>query len=401
MLRKSRLLQNKLYDGRMDRYVSARIRADLARKLVFLTGPRQVGKTVFAQGLIAENTNGSARYFNYDVVPDRAVLRRQSWLPDARLLVFDELHKMTHWKAWLKGVADGRPAGQQILVTGSARLDAFRKGGDSLAGRFRSIRLHPVSVREWVALGPRQEPSATRNEQALDCILERGGFPEPLLAEETGEALRWRQQYVDGLLREDILEFSRLQDLNAMRLLLELLRSRVGSPLSLASIARDLGISQPTVSRYIAIFEALFIVFLVRPWHRNVARAVVQQPKAYFYDTGLVRGDDGIRFENLVAAHMLKHVQWQQDAFGRDCGLHYLRTKDGAEIDFAISEESRLAGLVECKVADPTLHRALDRFARENPDAVAVQIVRHLRQPERRGLVDVLPAADWLAGLSA
>ena len=386
----------------MDRYASARIRIDLTRKIVFLTGPRQVGKTVLAQSLIADTDPGAARYFNYDVQPDRAVLHRQSWLPDTALLVFDELHKMADWKGWLKGVGDGRPAGQRILVTGSARLDTFRKGGDSLAGRFRTIRLHPISVREWLELGPDGNiPAPAQSERALGQLLERGGFPEPLLADDHAEARRWRQQYLDGLLREDVLEFSRIHELNAMRLLLDLLRRRVGSPLSLASIGQDIGISQPTVRRYIEIFEALFIIFLVRPWHRNIARAVMQQPKAYFYDTGLVHGDDGVLFENLVAAHLLKHVEWQQDAFGRDCGLHYLRTKDGAEVDFAITENDRLAGLVECKWADATLHRALGRFANENPEVAAVQIVRHLRQPERRGRIDVLPAANWLAGLSA
>ncbi|MFT4103344.1 MAG: ATP-binding protein [Burkholderiaceae bacterium] len=386
----------------MDRYVTERIRRDLPRKIVFLTGPRQVGKTVLARSLIASRVAAGARYFNYDVATDRAVLQRRSWLPDARLLVFDELHKMPDWKAWLKGVGDGRPDGQQILVTGSARLDTFRQGGDSLAGRFRTIRLHPVSVHEWLAFGPDGgASSADAREQALERLLERGGFPEPLLADDPAEPHRWRRQYVDGLLREDVLEFSRVHEVNAMRLLLELLRTRVGSPLSLASIGQDLGISQPTVRRYIDIFQALFIVFLVRPWHRNIARSVLQQPKVYFYDTGLVQGDDGLRFENLLATHLLKHVEWQQDAFGRDCGLHYLRTKDGAEIDFVISEDGRLAGLVECKWADATLHRALDRFAGEAPDAAAVQVVRHLRQPERRGHVDILPAADWLAGLSA
>ena len=386
----------------MDRYASARIRTDLTRKIVFLTGPRQVGKTVLAQALLAEAEPGAARYFNYDVQPDRAVLHRQSWLPDTALLVFDELHKMADWKGWLKGVGDGRPTGQRILVTGSARLDTFRKGGDSLAGRFRTIRLHPISVREWLELGPdRSIPAPSRPERALSQLLERGGFPEPLLADGPTEARRWRQQYLDGLLREDVLEFSRVHEFNAMRLLLDLLRRRVGSPLSFASIGQDIGISQPTVRRYIEIFEALFIIFLIRPWHRNIARAVMQQPKVYFYDTGLVHGDDGVRFENLVAAHLLKHVEWQQDAFGRDCGLHYLRTKDGAEVDFAVAEDGRLVGLVECKWADPTLHRALDRFAKENSEAAAVQIVQHLRQPERRGRIDVLPAGPGLAGLRA
>lgn len=388
----------------MERYLTKRLVQDLTTKLVFLTGPRQVGKTVLSRHLMAER---SAQYLNYDVLEDRAVLERRSWLPDTSFLVLDELHKMHDWKAWVKGLVDGRPSGQRILVTGSARLETFRQSGESLAGRFRSLRLHPISVREWCELAP-DEPAYRSSagipptpDQALDRLLKRGGFPEPVLAVDAVESDRWRRQYIDGLIREDILEFSRVHELGAMRLLVDLLRQRVGSPLSMASIAEDLGVSQPTVRRYLEILEALFIVFVVPPWRRNIARALIQQPKIYFHDVGLVRAEQGIRFENLIAVHLLKHVQWQQDAFGRDCGLHYIRTKDGAEVDFVIVDDGRPIGLVECKWSDVAVHRPLARFAEELPGVAAVQAVRHLRQPEQRGRVAVLQAAPWLAGLSA
>ena len=384
----------------MKRYIHARLATDLKKKLVFVTGPRQVGKTTLSRSLVP---GSSAQYLNYDVAADRAVIERQSWPPQARLLVLDELHKMAGWKSWLKGVADGRPPGQQLLVTGSARMDTFRQSGESLAGRTYSLRLHPLSVREWCEQAPHGfsngRPPAP--DEALARLLERGGFPEPMLEEEAQDADRWRRQYIDGLVREDVLEFSRINELQAMRLFVDVLRQRVGSPLSIASIARDLAVSHPTLRHYLGILQALFIVFVVPPWHRNIARAVLQQPKAYFFDTGLVQGDDGVRFENAVACHLLKHVQWQQDAFGRDCALHYLRTKDGAEVDFALSEGERVTDLIECKLADASPHRALVRFAGEMPQARAVQLVRSLRQPEHRGGIDMLQAADWLARLSA
>jgi predicted AAA+ superfamily ATPase len=377
----------------MLRSIAPLIQADLPRKLVLLTGPRQVGKTTLARHL--EEAAGSATYLNWDVPADRAVLQRQSWPVSSRLLVFDEIHKMAGWKSWLKGVVDGRPAGQQLLVTGSARMETFRQSGDSLAGRYFAYRLHPVSVREWC------EASQVTPQQALDHLLQRGGFPEPCLADDAIQAERWRAQYLTDLVREDVLEFSRVQEIGAMRLFVEVLRDRVGSPLSLASIARDLAISPTTLQRYLDILRALFIVFTVQPWHRNIARALLQSPKVYFFDTGLVRGGDGPRLENAVAAMLLKHVHWLCDARGRQASLHYVRTKDGAEVDFAVAEEGELTQLVECKWADPHPHRALTRFAVDFPQVQAVQIVRELRQEEDLGRVQIRQAAAWLAGLAA
>lgn len=384
----------------MRRYLDAQLAIDLQKKLVFVTGPRQVGKTTLSRSLMHGT---DAQYLNYDVAADRAMIERQSWRAQSKLLVFDEIHKMADWKNWLKGVVDGRPAGQQLLVTGSARMDTFRQSGESLAGRFHSLRLHPLSVREWCEQAPpdMQGGRAPTADDALTRLLARGGFPEPMLEADTVDADRWRRQYIDGLVREDVLEFSRIHELKTMRLFVDLLRQRTGSPLSLASIARDLAVSQPTLVHYLEILKALFIVFSVQPWRRNIARSVLQQPKIYFFDSGLVQGDDGARFENLVACHLLKHAQWQQDAFGRDCALHYLRTKDGAEVDFALSDGDRLADLVECKWADASPHRALLRFAGELPEARAVQLVRALRQPEQRGPVEIALAADWLKQLSA
>lgn len=376
----------------MNRYVEQRLRADLAQKMVFLTGPRQVGKTTLSRQLI---TQLGGQYLNYDIPAERALILHQRWSPRAPLLVLDEIHKMPDWKAWLKGVYDGKPAGQQLLVTGSARMDTFGQSGESLAGRFFGLRLHPISVREWC------EQTGAPADAALTHLLERGGFPEPCLAPDVEQAERWRRQYFDGLVRNDVLEFSRIQEVNAIRLFAQTLRSRVGSPLSLASMARDLAVSPATLKKYLEILQALYIVFVVRPWHDNIARSVLQSPKVYFYDTGLVEGDEGLRFENLVATALLKHVQWQHDAQGKEAGLYYLRTKDGAEVDFALSEKNQLVQLVECKLSDEKPHRALQRFARELAPARALQAVRNARHSHRVGEIDIVTAHEFLRDLSA
>jgi predicted AAA+ superfamily ATPase len=376
----------------MKRYLDDQVRHDLPKKMVFLTGPRQVGKTTLSRLLIAQ---AGGQYLNYDVLEDRLLIDKRQWNPRAPLLVLDEIHKMADWKSWLKGVYDGKPATQQLLVTGSARLDTFRQSGESLAGRFFGLRLHPISVREWCA-----ETAATPAD-ALTHLLERGGFPEPCLANDNDEAERWRRQYFDGLVRNDVLEFSRITEVNAIKLFAQMLRSRVGSPLSLASMARDLAISPTTLKKYLDILEALYIVFVVRPWHDNIARSVLQAPKVYFYDTGLVVGDEGVRFENLVATALLKHVQYQHDVQGKEVGLHYIRTKDDAEVDFALSEKTELTHLVECKLRDDKPHRSLKRFADQFPQTQAVQLLRDLRHSFDVGRIQIQRADEWLNGLLA
>lgn len=377
----------------MKRYLDDTVATDLQRKMVLITGPRQVGKTTLCRHLMQKFQ--PAQYLNWDVAPDRTILQRQTWAAGARLLAMDEIHKMPGWKNWLKGVVDGRLPEQALLVTGSARMETWRQSGDSLAGRYLAYRLHPISVREWC------EQQGGTPAEAMARLMARGGFPEPCLADSSGQADRWRRQYFTDLIREDIVEFSRLHEITAMRLFVEILRERVGSPLSLASIARDLAVSPTTLKRYLDILQALYIVFAVHPWHHNIARAILQTPKVYFFDTGLVRGDEGIRFENAVATMLLKHVHFLQDAHGRNTGLHYVRTKDGAEVDFALSEDTQLTHLIECKLSDSTLHRALANFANKFPDANAIQLVLNLRQEEYRAPVHITDAANWLRELAA
>ncbi len=378
----------------MQRTLKALVAADLARKMVFLVGPRQVGKTTLAKALMADYPK--AQYLNWDVADDRRIILDQTWSPRATLLVLDEVHKMREWKGYLRGAWDGRSEGQAILVTGSARMDTFRQSGESLADRYFSLRMHPVSVREWCLASP-----ATPDD-ALDRLIERGGFPEPFLAPTAAEAERWRRQYLEDLIREDVVEFSRIGEVRAMRLLVEMLRERVGAPLSLASIARDLQVAPATIAKYLDILEALFIVFTLRPYHhRNIPRAILKAPKVYFFDSGLVKGDSGARLENACAAMLLKHVHFLQDVEGQAVSLHYIRDKQGGEVDLVVCRDNLPVLLAECKHADAAISRMLINLAAQFPQAEALQVVRELRQEERRGAVSIVRAADWLAGLAA
>ena len=356
--------------------------------MVFVTGPRQVGKTYLAKEVMKE-FNGPY-YLNYDNIDDRKIIMQRSWRLNADLLVFDEIHKMKDWKLFLKGIYDSRPEGQSILVTGSAKLDTFRQGGESLAGRYFHLRLHPFSVKEIEGIEPYE---------ALERLNSLGGFPEPFLSGSIEEASRWRNQYFTDVIREDIFDLGRINEIRVMRLLVEMLRGRVGSPISYASLAGDLQVAPNTIKKYIQILEGLYIIFLVRPYHRQIARSLLKEPKLYFYDSGFVKGDEGVRLENTCAVCLLKYVQYLHDVNGRNTTLHYIKTKDGKEIDFVIAESDRPAELIEVKLTDSTLSKSLLSFAGRFPNARPIQLVHNLRQEEDIRGVNIANAAQWFARL--
>ena len=355
--------------------------------MVLLAGPRQAGKTTLAKSIAKEFS--SFIYLNYDRLADRKTMIDEAWLPTVELIILDEIHKMRRWKSYLKGIFDTKLPHQKILVTGSARLEVFNKVGDSLAGRFFLHRLMPLSPTEC------DKVQAT---YTLDHFLSRGGFPEPFLDQDPVDAERWRLQYVDGLLRTDVLEFENIQNLNAIRLVFEILRERVGSPISYLSIAEDVGISPNTVKKYIQIMEALYIVFRVTPFSKNIARSLLKEPKIYFFDVGLVKGDPGIKFKNFMAACLYKHVLAKIDYLAENYSLKYLRTKEHQEVDFVLVKDDRIEKLIEVKNSNHSISDSL-RYFHEKYNLPAVQVVKELKTEKLENKIELIQGLNFLKSL--
>jgi len=228
--------------------------------------------------------------------------------------------------------------------------------------------------------------------EAVDKLNRFGGFPEPFLADSTTERARWENQYYTDLIREDILDYSKIHEIRLMRVLLELLRGRAGSPVSYTGLAGDLQVSPNTVKNYLGILEALYIIFFVFPFHRNIARAVLKEPKIYFYDSGYVTADEGIKLENTCAVSLLKHARFLRDSRGENISLNYIRTKDRKKVDFVLDENNRPAQLIEVKLYDEQLSKNLKLFKRKFPDALAVRLVHNLRREYEHDGIQVVKA---------
>jgi len=371
----------------MYRKQTKQIIKDLDKKIVFIVGPRQAGKTWLAKEIGKKFKKPT--YLNYDRLEDRGIIKNEEWPINSDLLILDELHKMPDWKNYLKGVYDTKEERQKILVTGSARLNTFRQAGDSLAGRFYAHHLLPFSMSEL------------KDEEAgndIERFLEIGSFPEPFLSEGKTEAKRWRSQYIDGLIRVDVLDFEKIHDFKAIQTVFELLRRKVGSPVSYSSIARDAQVSPTTVKKYIQIFEALYIVFRVSPYSRNIARSILKEPKIYFFDNGLVIGDDGARFGNFIAFSLLKHIYGKSDYTGDKYELKYFRTKDGKEVDFAIIKNNKVKKIIEAKKSDSQADKNL-KFFSDKYKLKGLRVVKELKREKSIKNIEIVRAENFLKEL--
>lgn len=380
------------------RYLDDFISRDLAKKMVFVGGPRQVGKTTLSKNQLArvQARGQKGLYFNWDFDEDRQALLAKKWAKDDALLIFDELHKYPAWKGWVKGLYDVQGQEHQILVTGSARLDVYREGGDSMLGRYHYWRLHPFTLDEL--------PPGLSPQEGFKRLLAVGGFPEPLLADDERESRRWRNARFDRILQEDIRDLESIKDIQKLRLFLDLLRQRVGGMVVLSNLAGDVLISPPTAKAWLAALERMYLLFVVMPYTQASARAVQKPPKVYFYDNADVMDGpqlpgaiSGARFENLVATHLLKRLHFMEDEHGHRCELRYIRDKEGREVDFAVIVDGVLQELIEVKTSDDSVSNSLRYYAQRLKPAKVTQIVANLERPFDKDGIHVTNAMDYFA----
>lgn len=340
------------------RYIWKQVKSDLARKMVFIGGPRQVGKTTLA----LQFTKNERGYLNWDVSEHREQILKQE-LPDSPIWIFDEIHKYRSWRNYLKGIYDKNHGSREILVTGSARLDLYRRGGDSLQGRYHYLRLHPLSVSEL----------KIQSQKDFLNLLSLGGFPEPYFNGTEVEAKRWSREYRDRLMQDDLASLERIHDVGNMELLMIRLPELVASPLSINALREDLQVSFKAVANWLDILERLYAIFRLAPFGAAKIRAVKKEQKHYHFDWTIVK-NDGAKFEDLVACHLLKWVHFRQDTKGEDIELRYFRDIDGREVDFIIVENGKAVCAIECKYGDESLHRGLTYFKERFPKCECWQI---------------------------
>lgn len=368
-------IQPRLYESVLSDHLATH------RQMAFVSGPRQVGKTTTCKGL-------STVYLDWDNEDHREIILRGPAYVAAHagldqvstspvILTLDELHKYHRWKSFLKGFFDTYEDRVRIIVTGSARLEVYRRGGDSLMGRYFSFRMHPLSVAELIRTEPSEDlirPPTPLSSEEWEALLEHGGYPEPFLARSQRFSRRWRRTRAAQLFKEDLRDLTRIQQLDLMLNLGRLLEGRSGEQLVYSSLARTLRVSENTVRSWISTLVSLHFGFLVRPWYKNVTRSLRKEPKWFLRDWSGI-SDAGQRAETLVACHLLKAVEgWTDQGLG-DFELRYVRDKEKREVDFLVVRDGEPWFLVEAKNSDTELSQSLVHFHEQLRCEHAFQVV--------------------------
>ncbi|MDD5672681.1 MAG: ATP-binding protein [Chitinivibrionales bacterium] len=348
----------------LSRFIEPAVRADLARKMVFIGGPRQCGKTTLARHCAAQaSQNLPPWYLNWDIAADRSAIIRDEFPSGKGNLILDEIHKYTRWRQVVKGLYDGRGHEIGIIVTGSARLDHYRRGGDSLQGRYHYHRLFPLTL-----------PEIGGGRRDLESLLAYGGFPEPFLMASQTESRRWSREYQSRVLDTDLRDLERVMDLALLERLSVRLPELVGSPLSINALREDLQVSHQTVTRWVQLLENIYQIFRIYPFGTAAIKAVKKEPKHYHFDWTLV-DDAEARLEDLVACHLYAWCCHQQDSLGMEYELRYFRNVDKKEVDFVVCLKGKPVHFIECKYSRTEIDDGLRYLHGRFPAIPATQIV--------------------------
>ena len=334
------------------RYLKQFIEEDIQDRMVFVGGPRQVGKTTLALTLLSTTNRKHPAYLNWDDILARPTLMRGELPAGQQVIILDEIHKFAQWRNLVKGLYDTNRPDISFLVTGSARLDYYKKGGDSLQGRYHYYRLHPFSLLEL-------NPQATRDD--FTTLLKYGGFPEPFLRADERFWRRWQRERIQRVIYDDIRDLENIKEISLLELLAGELPNRVGRPLSIKNIKELLSVAHETVARWIEIFERMYFCFRIAPYGPPKIRAVKKEQKLYLWDWSIVP-DPGPRFENFIALHLLKYCHFLEDTEGFRMELRFLRDTDKREVDFIVLRDGNPEFAVECKAGEKGINPAIYYF---------------------------------------
>lgn len=386
------------------RYLQKFITSDLKNKMVFIGGPRQVGKTTLAQ-CVGKNDYKKYNYLNWDSREDRKTILNGNFRAESKLVIFDEIHKYKQWKNYIKGEFDKYKNQFNILITGSARLDLYRKGGDSLMGRYHYYRLHPFSLSEALSIEPKIKifkelffNYTKQNYKIFTDLFTFGGFPEPFLRKDHKTLRRFHNERMDRLVKEDIRDIEQIRDLSALQILVEILPNRVSSLLSLNNLREDLQIAHKTISSWVNILERFYYIFRIYPFSVKTIKSLRKEPKMYLWDWSQI-DDQAAKLENIIASHLLKTVHFLYDTQGHKTDLHFLRDIEGREVDFLITVNKKPWIAVEVKLSDQQPSKHLKYFAKKLKVPFVYQVIRDTDIDFLQDNIRVISADKFLSGV--
>jgi len=391
----------------LKRYLEKYIIGDLRDKMVFISGPRQVGKTTLSRQVGDNFFKDSYEYLNWDNRQDRRHILDGVFQAEKKLCIFDEIHKYKRWKGYLKGEYDKHKKAFSILVTGSARLDVYRRGGDSLLGRYRSYRLHPLSLHELLGADIKYaifkklifSGEDKRRKDIFQKLFKFGGFPEIFIKQSDRDLRRWHNERADRLIKDDIRDIENLRDISALQVLVELLPQKVGSLFSLNSLREDLKVTHKTISLWVDILERFYYHFRIYPFQNSAIKSLRKEPKLYLWDWSEI-AEEGVRLENMIALHLLKFCNFLYDAQGHKAQLHYIRNLEQREVDFLVTIDRKPWFCVEVKVAVKNMAPSLKYFGERLHIPFMYQVIKEEDVDYRKDDIRIISADKFLSGLA-
>lgn len=387
----------------------------LYKQMIFISGPRQVGKTTIAKKLLDEI---GGLYLNWDQPDDRLLMLgpfekiierigSRELGQEKQIIVFDEVHKYKGWKNHIKGFFDHYKDDVRIIITGSAKLDVYKKGGDSLMGRYFPYSIYPLSLREFIKPEIIKEDlyflPINDHDSGYERLYRYGGFPDPLIQADSAFSRQWQNSRMQQIFKEDVRDLNAVQDIAQFEILARLIKEQSGQVCNYSSLSKKIRVSDPTVRRWMSVLESMYYSFSVSPWSKNVARSILKEPKTYLWDWSLIE-DVGAKFENFVACHLTKYVSFLQDTGRGDFSLYYLRDKEKREVDFVIVKDGKPWILIETKLSnDKKISKTLLYFQEQLQADYVFQVVHEMDYVNQSCFINskplVVPAKTFLSQL--